>query len=236
VHVAGLQAGPVQRAEVAHRVAGVGVLHQLGLGCGAAGEVQQQRLVDAGLALRRVDRARVIGVGIAVPAGGGPRRRWRCAPPAPARSGSSPSNLPACDGVVTTARTRPRSKRSIRSSRLSSNVAGIITAPILMQASISSHSGTSLPSISSTRSPRATPRPSSQLATRLLRAAISAKVTFCSLPSSATIHSAVAWLSRARSSKWSSAQLKWASCGQRKPAWAASRSVRWASRKSRAAR
>ena len=69
--------------------------------------------------------------------------------------GSRPSNLAVSAPLATMARTRPRLKRSPRSLRLSNGVAGIITAPILLQASISSHRGTSLPSISSTWSPRA---------------------------------------------------------------------------------
>ena len=50
----------------------------------------------------------------------------------------------------------------------------MITAPSLIAASMTSHSGTTLPSMSSTRSPRRTPRPRSQFATWLERAAIAA--------------------------------------------------------------
>ena len=52
----------------------------------------------------------------------------------------------------------------------------MITAPSFMAARMTSHSGATLPSISSTRSPRLTPRPRSQLATCPDRAAISAYV------------------------------------------------------------
>jgi hypothetical protein len=48
------------------------------------------------------------------------------------------------------------------------------TAPSFIAASITSHSGTTLPSISSTRSPRRTPRPRSQFAICADRAAMAA--------------------------------------------------------------
>ena len=48
----------------------------------------------------------------------------------------------------------------------------MITAPSFIAASMTSHSGTMLPSMSSTRSPRRTPSPRSQLATWFDRAAM----------------------------------------------------------------
>ena len=53
--VVGLEADPVHRRQVADRIGLVGVQHQLGLGGGARGEVQQQRVVDAGHAVRGED-------------------------------------------------------------------------------------------------------------------------------------------------------------------------------------
>ncbi len=97
--------------------------------------------------------------------------------------------------------TAPRSKRSVRSSALTSVVVGTITAPSFMQASMDSHSATSLGISSSTRSPRATPSERSQLATWFERSAMRAKLTLSSLPFSSTIHSAGASLPRARASK-----------------------------------
>jgi hypothetical protein len=82
-----------------------------------------------------------------------------------------------------------------------------------------SQSSTWLPSIRTIRSPRATPRSRSQLATRLERAASSAKVQCASLPSLSTIHSARCAPrsgSAAIASKWSSAQLNSSISGQRK--------------------
>ena len=51
VPVAGLQAHPVHGRQVAHRVRGVGVRDHLRLRRGAGGEVQEQEVVPAGLAL-----------------------------------------------------------------------------------------------------------------------------------------------------------------------------------------
>ena len=50
----------------------------------------------------------------------------------------------------------------------------MMTAPSFIAASMTSHSGTMLPSISSTWSPRRTPRPRSQFATCADLAAIAA--------------------------------------------------------------
>ena len=62
-------------------------------------------------------------------------------------------------------RTRPRAKRSARSLRVNSVVAGTITAPSFIAASMHSHSATTLPSMTRMRSPRRTPSARSILAT-----------------------------------------------------------------------
>ena len=105
-----------------------------------------------------------------------------------------------------------------------------------MHASIESHSAGSLPIISSTTSRRFTPQARKRAATASDRRRMSSKLKRCSRPSSPVIHSAGAALPRAIGSNQSSAQLKRSSCGQRNCATAASRSVRWRSSKSRAAR
>lgn len=106
--------------------------------------------------------------------------------------------------------------RSARSAVDTSIVVGTSTAPSLIPASMISHSSTRLGSISSTRSPRATPHSRRYWATWCERADISANVIFCSLPSSPTTHSAGVRLSLASTSKKSSAQLKWSSWGGEK--------------------
>ena len=65
--------------------------------------------------------------------------------------------------------TRPRSRRSCKSSPESKVVAGISTTPSLIAASMVSHKGTSLPIINKIRSPLRAPRATSQLATWLER-------------------------------------------------------------------
>jgi hypothetical protein len=80
-------------------------------------------------------------------------------------------------------------------------VAGDNTAPSLIDASIVSHSGTSLPSIIRMRSPRRTPCARSQLATWFERCDISENDIFCSVPSSLTTHSAGRSLPAAITSK-----------------------------------
>jgi hypothetical protein len=67
--------------------------------------------------------------------------------------------------LVRIQRTRPRARRSARSGPDSSSVAGITTTPSLIAAGMVSHSGTSLPSISSIRSPGFAPRPERKFAT-----------------------------------------------------------------------
>ena len=111
------------------------------------------------------------------------------------------SNLAVADAVQITCLTAPRSKRSARSSVLTSVVVGTITAPSFMQASMVSHNATSLGISSITRSPRATPSERSQLATCDERADMRAKLTLSSVPFSSTIHSAGASLPRAIASK-----------------------------------
>ena len=185
--VARLQPDPVHRRQVADRIALVGVQHQLGLRGGARGEVEEQRdrRPPSAPSGANVASAPSASANDCQPAGAcRPRRRcgWaRRARRRTARRGSA---------AATTALTSPRSTRSTRSSGPSSVDAGIITAPSFMAASIVSHSGTTLPSISSTWSPRRTPRPRRWLATRLERSVISAKVRRSSVPSSSTIHSA----------------------------------------------
>ncbi len=75
------------------------------------------------------------------------------------------ANLVIWPASAITCRTCPAQIRSSRSAGCSSVEAGMITAPSFIAASMTSHSGTMLPSISSTWSPRRTPRPRSQLAT-----------------------------------------------------------------------
>ena len=60
VHVAGLQPQPVHGGQMPDRIALVRVQHQLGLGRGARGEIEQQRIGGLGHAVRRE------GVGVAV--------------------------------------------------------------------------------------------------------------------------------------------------------------------------
>ena len=66
------------------------------------------------------------------------------------------------------------------------------------------------------RSPRFTPFWRRKFATWDERSDICRKERFCSLPSSLTIHSAGCSFPCAIASKWSSAQLKRSSTGQRK--------------------
>ncbi len=96
----------------------------------------------------------------------------------------------------------------------SSGVHGIITAPSLMQARIVSQSSTWLPSMSTTRSPRATPRPRSQVATWLDRRDICAHETFCSEPSCSTIHSAGS-SARSPAATWSNQSSPKLNCSNR---------------------
>jgi len=66
--VAGLQADPVHRRQMPHRVALVAVQHQLGLGRGARGEVQEQRVVGPGRGVGDVRRGRLQRGRVVLPA------------------------------------------------------------------------------------------------------------------------------------------------------------------------
>ena len=91
----------------------------------------------------------------------------------------------------------------------------MITAPSFIAARMTSHSGATLPSISSTRSPRRTPRPRSQLAICADRADSDPNDRLTSDPSSPTIRSPVrSGCSAAITSNQSSAQLNSSSSGQ----------------------
>ena len=69
VHVPLADANPEHGGEVSDRVAALGVEHQLGLGRRPAGEVEQHRVVDVGLAVRHEVRGLVVGVVEGDPAG-----------------------------------------------------------------------------------------------------------------------------------------------------------------------
>ena len=185
VDVARFQPDPVHRRQVPDGVRGVGVLDQLRLGRRSRCEVQQQRVGPVRDSLGVERRRRALCVGVCVPARRA-RRRRRSGVYSPATS----SNLPTSAAPTTTWRAPPRSSRSRRSAAVSSVVAGITTAPSFIAASSVSHSSTWLPSMRMIRSPRATPRPRSQLATWFDRADSSANVQKASDPSSSTIHRA----------------------------------------------
>ena len=91
----------------------------------------------------------------------------------------------------------------------------MITAPSFIAARMTSHNGATLPSISSTRSPRRTPSPRSQFATCPDRADIDPNDRLASDPSSETIRSAGrSGCSAAITSNQSRAQLNSPSSGQ----------------------
>ena len=171
VHVAGLQADPVHRDQMADRIALVAVLDQLRPRRGARGEIQQHRIGRTRLAIRReaCDRRAAGRRSRAIRRA---RRRARCGSPSD-RGRRTSAHRPhwRSDGEPGRARSGP-SGRSASASVL----AGITTAPSFIAASITSHSGTTLPSISRMRSPRLTPRARRPLATRLERSESSAKV------------------------------------------------------------
>ena len=127
--------------------------------------------------------------------------------PTSTAASSGVENFSASAAFAMTNRAPPREMRSARSAAPSAPVVGMMIAPSLATASIDSHSSTWLPSIRMTRSPLPTPSERNQVATRSERSAICANVTFCSLPSCSTIHSAVRSLSRAITSNQSVAQL-----------------------------
>lgn len=90
------------------------------------------------------------------------------------KSPSTDVNAPVTAEAAITCLTSPRSTRSRRSAEVSSIVAGIVTAPRRMQASMHSHNSTWLPSMSRTRSPWCTPASDNQPATCSERAERSA--------------------------------------------------------------
>jgi hypothetical protein len=94
-------------------------------------------------------------------------------------------------------------------------VAGMITAPSFIAASIASQSASSLPSMTRMRSPRFTPQERKVLATRLDDSESCANDRVTGGAVSLTRCSAGFWLPRAKSSNQSSAQLKSSSFGQR---------------------
>src|SRR4029077_2071250 len=139
------------------------------------------------------------------------------------QSPGTAENFGAPAASVITCRTCPRDTRSTRSVGCSSVEAGMITAPSFIVARMISHSGTTLPSISSTRSPRATPSPRSQPATCDDRSDSDPYDSETSDPSSARIRSAGGYGSSAAiTSNQSSAQLNSSSAGQRNERRAAS--------------
>ena len=146
------------------------------------------------------------------------------------------ANLPVSSAAAITVPTLPRTMRSIRSARVSSVVDGISTAPSFMAASMISQSAGTFPSISSSRWPRPTPCARRKFATWSERRDSAAKESCVSRPSSPRICSAGRSFPAAMRSKWSSAQLKRPSRGQRKSRRAVAPSSRWRSRKSRADR
>ena len=150
VHVARLDADPVHGGQVPHRVADLRVRDQLGQRRGARGEVEQQRVAGPGDALganaaRNSERGRVR----MPPRPPRPRRpRSASSRPAPRRTSARRAasvidvpDLPARHPVRQVGRLQQRD-------------AGMITAPSFIVARMTSHSGATLPSISSTRSPR----------------------------------------------------------------------------------
>ena len=153
VHVAGLQPDPVHRRQVPDRVADVRVLDQLRQRRGAGGEVQQQRVLRVGRPVHRERPRLVVAVAVAQPALDRLADGDAQVVAADVRERRSSARLRAM-----TAPTRPRSMRSRRSASASCVVAGMITAPSFIAASVVSHSSTWLPSRTSSRMPRATPR------------------------------------------------------------------------------
>ena len=111
------------------------------------------------------------------------------------------ANFGVSSPAAITWRTRPRTKRSRRSSSVSMVVAGITTAPSFIAASIASHSGCTLPSSSRMRSPRRTPRARRWLATWFDRADSAAKLMLVSGAPGAMNRSADASLPAAMRSK-----------------------------------
>ena len=68
MHVAGQQAEPVHRREMADRIGAVRVQHELGLRRRAGGEIEQHRIVGVGLAVGRERGGRLQEIVVAMPA------------------------------------------------------------------------------------------------------------------------------------------------------------------------
>ena len=68
MHVAGLQTEPVHRRQRAHGIAAMAVPHQLGLGGGARGEIEQERIVGVGRTVRRELGRPFVGIAERLPA------------------------------------------------------------------------------------------------------------------------------------------------------------------------
>ena len=126
-------------------------------------------------------------------------------------------NFPVHEASVTTCFTLPRVKRSARSLSVSCDVAGMITAPIFIAASIVSQSSQRLPNMTSIRSPRLTPSADNEFATRFEISESSANVCDPASPSSEKTRSAIPRFPLAKTSNQSSAQLKSSNSGHRKP-------------------
>ena len=124
------------------------------------GEVQQQRVARARRPVGHELGRRVVGERVVEPAVRDAVADRDPRVVARARRRTSPASA----ARTTTCLALPRSMRSRRSLSASSVVAGITTAPSFIAASIVSHSSTWLPSISTIRSPRATPCARSQFA------------------------------------------------------------------------
>ena len=167
--VAGQQAEHVHRREMPHRIGAVRMQHQLRLRGRAGGEIEQQRIVGVGFAVRRECRRR--RQQFVVASSPAPGRRRRCG------SGSCPcpSNLavsPCGDDMPGTAALEPVGQIVWRQQRRRRDHHGAE----FHRRQHDSHNGTTLPSISSTRSPRLTPRARRPLATRFDRSDSSANV------------------------------------------------------------
>ena len=150
VDVAGQQPQPVHRRQMPDRIGPVRVQHQLRLRRRAGGEIQQQRIVRIRLAIRAKVGRGGQQVVVAGPAGTGSPMAMRVS------CGRAPSNSGLRAGGHDMP--RPAAIETIGQVVEASNVvAGITTAPSFIDASMTSHSGTMLPSISRMRSPRLTP-------------------------------------------------------------------------------
>ena len=170
VHIARPQPDPIRRRQMPDRIA-VAMCDQLRLGRGPGGEIQQQRVVG-GRRRRHIEcrrpvaslSAKSIHPGTASPTA----MRMR-------RARQSGEMLPSVLDPLTMD-ADPAARETILEIRAlcSSVVAGMITAPSFIAASMVSHKATTLPSMTSTRSPATTPCAARKLATWLDRRARSA--------------------------------------------------------------